>query len=904
MLRPPVTQQGRPRSKADTPTASSQGSPRIAKCHHTKITDRPATPPGGRGGGAIATSTGIDVTGTVARALAPQAHLDQGQGHNGQDTKCHSTRLITAHNGLPYLADHIGAPPHEYDQLAVNATGPITAHDAAKWGGNQNTQPKPHRADPLYSPTPAHGQLTDPCHQLIGRRVPPHHYATGSRDGAYMTSDLPHDHATNVVGVCMERDCTPGGQPQDVCPRNEAKRGTPTNRRSGSNINTATYDNQVDWANDEELGEGQVQKIAYQTKRKPPRRSGSLNLTATGETHTPVALDMPEFMRRVQYPHLPGDDTASPQEEDGGHHDMDGVQYAPEEHIGDQLPDYKKWPYPTMSMASGTASIYEQALAARLGGRTPPRVDQDTTLKIQAWRNAATGHQQDELVIQGIAHGFPVQYRGPPRLGDTPRYNHATAVNHADHIQEYIMKETDCHALEGPFREPPFTPWFHASPLMTREKGDGAGRRIIVDLSYPEGGINRYIPQHLYNEQEAVHRLPTIESAIKTLSTMCPGDIHLAVIDLSRAYRHFPVDPLDWPLLGIHWRDRWAFDRRLPFGSRMSSFVMQVIADFIVRHLSANRIITHMYLDDIIILSPTRQLALTQYNRVIGSLEALGLQVAVKKLQPPSPRVKWLGIIIDVENNRLSIPAEKLVQIKTCMANASRLKTLTRKHLQRLVGLANHLAKVVRAARIFVCRLLAALRAAPTDHILVTRHVRSDLAWFVRYLQEANGRAIIPHRCVVIRIWADACLVGGGASDGKQYYEYVFPTKVTATHHITQLEALNCVAAVRTFVGPTHAGGTVQVFCDNQPSVDALTSGRAKDNVLAACARALWLHAAQTDTDIEFTHAPGEGMALPDALSRASLADNSRKEADRLIKNLSLVKVHVDNKAYSYSSFI
>ena len=567
-------------------------------------------------------------------------------------------------------------------------------------------------------------------------------------------------------------------------------------------------------------------------------------------------------------------------------------------------PDYKKWPYPTLAMPSATANIYEQALAARLAGDTPPRVDQDTTLHIQAWRDATTGHWQDGMILHGIAHGFPIQYTGPPQLGDTARYNHATAVNFASHTQEYMDKETACHALQGPFQTPPFTPWFHASPLMTRQKGDGTGRRIIVDLSYPDGGINEHIPHHIYNGKEAVHRLPTIESAVGTIATMCPGDIHLSVIDLSRAYRHFPVDPLDWPLLGIYWQKMWAFDRRLPFGSRMSSYVMQMIADFIVRLLKTERITSHMYLDDIIILSPTRQLAHSHYTRVMERLEALGLKVALNKLQPPSPRVKWLGIIIDVDNNSLSIPIDKLAQIKKSMADASRSKTLTRKHLQRLVGLANHLAKVVRAARVFVCRLLAALRAAATDHIVVTRHVRSDLAWFVCYLQKANGRAIIPHRRVVTRIWADACLAGGGASDGQKYYEYVFPTKLAAEHHITQLEALNCVAAVRTFTYPSHAGGTVQVFCDNQPSVDALTSGRAKDSVLAACARALCLHAAQMDIDIEFTHTPGEGMALPDALSRASLTPKDRQNADLLIKKLSIVRVHVDSKAYSYNSFI
>ena len=437
--------------------------------------------------------------------------------------------------------------------------------------------------------------------------------------------------------------------------------------------------------------------------------------------------------------------------------------------------------------------------------------------------------------------------------------------------------------------------------MMTREKARPDDRRIIVDLSYPDGGINSHIAPHEYDGLEAAHNLPTIESAITTIAAMCPGDIHMAVVDLSRAYQQFPVDPLDWLLLGLHWKDGWTFDRRLPFGTRMSSFVMQKAADFSIRAINTSKAKGHMYLDDIILISPTAETAQRDFTHTRQLLTELGLQIADNKLQGPAQRVKWLGIDIDVENNTLSIPDAKLAQIKACMAAASRRRSLTTKHLQRLVGLANHLAKVVRAARIFVCRLLAALRAAPTNYIKVTPHIKADLALFVQYLRGANGHPIIPSQRIVLRIWADACLVGAGTSDGKRYYQYSYPPEVTADHHITQLEAINCLAAVRVFISSDHKGGTIELFCDNRPAVDALTSGRAKDDVLASCARAIWFHAANTDTDIVFTHLPREGMALPDALSRASHDLKSRKEADRLIKNLSLKPVRISDDHLQYA---
>ena len=151
------------------------------------------------------------------------------------------------------------------------------------------------------------------------------------------------------------------------------------------------------------------------------------------------------------------------------------------------------------------------------------------------------------------------------------------------------------------------------------------------------------------------------------------------------------------------------------------------------------------------------------------------------------------------------------------------------------------------------------------------------------------------------RIWADACLKGAGASDRQECYMHTFEQETAEKHHINELEAINCVAAVRAFVNKAHAGGTIQVHCDNQCAVDALTSGRAKNEVLAACARAMWYHAATTQTDLKFTHVPGEGMALPDALSRVSLHKEFEEKAWAFIREIPLRVVYIKGSLFDYS---
>ena len=614
----------------------------------------------------------------------------------------------------------------------------------------------------------------------------------------------------------------------------------------------------------------------------------------------------PDFMQEIAYPTAPDEAPKIDRLDEGTdeYDDHDDIKKQPLH--ADAIPtlDTAKWPFPHREVDKETAYVYDVVRASGRHNHEQAKILLPTALNIDGWKQEATGHPQDPLIMQGIQFGFPIQYCGPPQYTQGATPNHASARNHQSHIRKYVQEETRHGALEGPFSAPPFTPWCVVSPLMSREKAGSTDRRIIVDLSFPDGGVNKYIQPHIFNGEEATHNLPTIESAVDTISHMCPGQVTMAVVDLSRAYRQFPVSPLDWPLLGISVDNEYFFDRRMPFGARMSSFTMQTLADFVVRALNVRGIKAHMYLDDIIVVGPTPQVAERQYAQTLDLIKKLGLQVAEKKLQKPATKVKWLGIEIDTANNTLAIPQEKLAEIKRCMAAAAKRDSVTKKQLQRIIGMVNHLAKVVRAARLFIGRILAAYRAAEGDIVPVAHQVRSDVKWFARHLSAANGRAIIPSNRVVLRIWADACMEGAGASDGDRFYTFQLPSRMATTHHIAHLEAINCVAAARAFIHTGHAGGTIELHCDNKPSIDAFRSGRARDPVLAACSRALWYRAAETDTSITFTHVPGEAMALPDALSRVYSDESHRKLAKSLVASLKLKRVDINPAMFSYAAFL
>ena len=64
----------------------------------------------------------------------------------------------------------------------------------------------------------------------------------------------------------------------------------------------------------------------------------------------------------------------------------------------------------------------------------------------------------------------------------------------------------------------------------------------------------------------------SIDDAYNFINQLDPGTL-LSKIDLKDAFRLIPVNPSDWNLLGIHWKDKFYIDTCLPFGLRYAPYL-------------------------------------------------------------------------------------------------------------------------------------------------------------------------------------------------------------------------------------------------------------------------------------------------------------------------------------------
>ena len=103
--------------------------------------------------------------------------------------------------------------------------------------------------------------------------------------------------------------------------------------------------------------------------------------------------------------------------------------------------------------------------------------------------------------------------------GSRTRRNHMGARDHTKEVQDYLEEEIRRGAVIGPFESNPFKVPIQISPLNTREKKGSEERRIILDLSCPDGAsVNDGIPDNQYLGEACNLTYPTIDDFIRLIN--------------------------------------------------------------------------------------------------------------------------------------------------------------------------------------------------------------------------------------------------------------------------------------------------------------------------------------------------------------------------------------------------
>ena len=274
--------------------------------------------------------------------------------------------------------------------------------------------------------------------------------------------------------------------------------------------------------------------------------------------------------------------------------------------------------------------------------------------------------------------------------------------------------------------------------------------------------------------------------------------------------------------------------------------------------------------------------------QVLGQiLEKIGIKESVAKAQAPDFIMIFLEVLFNTIEMMMTITDDRLVEIRSIIHEWLRRKTATLHDMQKLLGKLNFICGTVRAGRVFVSRMINKMRNMPTKgKRRIDASFYKDLIWWNKYLEEFDGVNIIPRYD-----WSrpdgefstDSCLTGCGGWSQGDFFHAKFPSSIINRHgvHINKLEALALVVALRRWIGK-FLNRNILVYCDNQPTVDIINTGRAWNTFAQAILREVCYITARHNTVIKVIHRKGSENRICDYLGRWHLDPKN----ERLFRSL------------------
>lgn len=393
-------------------------------------------------------------------------------------------------------------------------------------------------------------------------------------------------------------------------------------------------------------------------------------------------------------------------------------------------------------------------------------------------------------------------------------------------------------------------------------KSDSPELRLITDLSRPSGrSVNDYIITTHF-------KMATVDMAMSWMRPNC----WMFKIDIRHAYRNIPIHPSNWDLAAFRWRQQLWTDIRLSFGLRSAPDIFSEFSGSVVWMMEQDRWdLLLAYLDDFFGLELGNEEAWGKFRALWTLLEELGFPINDKpgKVCPPCQVIKFLGIILDSVRMTASLPPEKVDKILVWCRRFQGRKKAKVKEVQKLVGLLNYAARVVRGGRTFLRRMIDTMRGIPKGHhIKLSQGFHDDLLWWLRFVEEWNGVEVVyegkPISSGSFQSDASSTVGCGAFFEGEDLF-FAWPEEWVGS--INALEVYPILLAARTW-GPQWKGRIILVLSDNTTAVTAINKGTSNSKLIMEWLRELFWISAKGGFEVRAVYLPGKHNVLADLLSR------------------------------------
>ena len=488
----------------------------------------------------------------------------------------------------------------------------------------------------------------------------------------------------------------------------------------------------------------------------------------------------------------------------------------------------------------------------------------DNCLNVTEWLYELHDDPDFEFLSQGLIEGFNlVDENVMPMPVECNNYVSATDVSVREAVETQILNEIANNNYVICNKRPTIVSALGAIP-----KANSNDIRLIHDCSRPVGtGLNDFATKCSVKYQ-------TIDEAV-TLST---PNCFYAKVDLKSAYRSVNIHPDNYKLTGLKWvfkgesEPTYIYDKRLPFGARKSPAIFHRLTQAIRRMMGKkghHNII--VYLDDFLVVAPTKQECSNSMNVLISLLRKLGLAINWKKVDDPCNIITFLGIQLNSVNLSLSLPEPKLMELKHLLDSFKSKVRASKKQLQSLAGKLNWACRVVRGGRVYLRRVLNLMNLLNLSHHKTKLSVSflDDIDWWIECLDTFNGKCMFNNSYHPELVHVDACTVGAGmafASDWA-YVNWDLDWPEVASLHINFKEVLAIVHAAQRW-GHLWSNKRIIILTDSECAKAIIMKGTTRNDLIMKYLRQLFWVSVQFNFELECIHISGVNNKLPDTISR------------------------------------
>ena len=460
--------------------------------------------------------------------------------------------------------------------------------------------------------------------------------------------------------------------------------------------------------------------------------------------------------------------------------------------------EYRKPPYQRTSASKELQYNDETTMNLPVPNTYPdPEVGGRLAQFYSSWSNFTS----DIWVLQAVK-GYKIEFVCEPFQVNKPQ-----RIVFSDEEKKLIDLEVQKMLQKGAIRRASSNPRQFISNVFIIPKRCG-DLRPVINLK----PLNEFVQYHHFKME-----------GLNTLLDLLSGSEIFTTIDLKDAYFTIPIHPDHYKYLRFEWNSTLFEFICLPFGLSSAPRVFTKVLKPFVGSIRNKGIRLVIYLDDMAIISSSRELSSQEAAIVVQILESLGFIINKEKsvLIPPQ-KIVFLGYVIDSVAMTVSFPEEKLNKLKEQALSLWEKPQCSIRELAHVIRLIVSSFPAIKPVRLYyrdlkVCKL-AALSSSDGDYnaiVCLSQLARDSLQWFVFSSHLYNGTRITkPSK--VITMTTDASHSGWGVVCDGVSSSGLWSSKEQAMH-INWLELSAVLFGEKYFVH-SH-DGLVKVFFENSTAV-------------------------------------------------------------------------------------